>query len=66
MSLCELDIGWAANDDERRYLQWELLSCDDILGVFLTARDDVLAVLFAGDRRRFRAWARTLTAEAAA
>jgi len=33
---------------------------DTVRGVFLTAREDVLAVLFAGDRPGFEAWARTL------
>jgi hypothetical protein len=60
MSIYELEIGWAETADERRYLHWELLACDEVRGVFLTARADVLAVLFRGDRDRFRAWARSL------
>ncbi len=48
MSLYELEIGWAASPDERRYLRWELLACDEVCGVFSTARDDTLAVLFNG------------------
>jgi hypothetical protein len=65
MSIYELDIGWAATANERRYLQWELLACEAIRGVFLTAREDVLAVLFSGDRLDFRIWARSLAAEGA-
>jgi hypothetical protein len=64
--LYELEIGWAETTDEQRHLQWELLACDDVCGVFRTAHDDVVAVLFSGDRRRFRAWARSLAPEAAA
>jgi hypothetical protein len=37
-----------------------LVACDEIGGVFLTARDDVLAVLFTGDRSSFDALARLL------
>ena len=65
MTIYELDIGWAVTANERRYLHWELLACDDVRGVFLTARDDVLAVLFSGDRLDFREWARSLEPEAA-
>ncbi len=36
MSIYELDIGWAASANERRYLRWELLACDEVRGVFLT------------------------------
>jgi hypothetical protein len=60
MSIYELEIGWARTANERRYLRWELLACDDVRGVFFTARDDVLAVLFRGDRDGFQAWARSL------
>ena len=60
MSVYELDIGWAATASERRHLHWELLACEDVRGVFLTARDDVLAVLFSGDRVDFLEWARSL------
>ena len=63
MSIYELDIGWATTASERRYLHWMLVACDDVCGVFLTARDDVLAVLFNGDRRGFDALARTLAPE---
>jgi hypothetical protein len=56
----ELDISWAATASERRHLQWELLAREEVRGIFLTARDDVLAVLFAGDRGAFNAWAGTL------
>ena len=60
MSIYELEIGWAATANERRYLHWELLACAEIRGVFRTAREDVLAVLFSGDRLDFRIWARSL------
>ena len=60
MSIYELAIGWAVSPNEQRYLRWELLACEEVLGVFQTARDDTLAVLFSGDRLRFRAWARSL------
>jgi hypothetical protein len=60
MSIYELEVGWAATANERRYLHWELLACDEVVGVFGAARDDVLVVLFSGDRDRFHAWARSL------
>jgi hypothetical protein len=63
MSIHELDIGWATTAGERRYLHWMLVACDDVCGVFLTAREDVLAVLFNGDRSGFDALARTLVPE---
>jgi hypothetical protein len=63
MSLYELHIGWAATAHEWRYLRWELLACDDVAGVFETARTDVVAVLFDGDRVSFRDWSRTLPPE---
>jgi hypothetical protein len=66
MSLYELEIGWAETTDERRYVHWELLVCDEVLGVFRTARDDALAVLFTGDRDRFYEWTHTLAPEAVA
>jgi hypothetical protein len=53
MSIHELDISWAATTGERRRLHWELIACDEVEGVFLTARDDVLAVLYSGERRGF-------------
>jgi hypothetical protein len=61
MSIFELEIGWAATADRRRYVDWELLACDEVCGVFPTARDDTLLVLFSGDRRDFHTWARSLT-----
>jgi hypothetical protein len=64
MSIYELDIGWAATADQRCYLHWELVTCDAIRGVFRTAREDRLAVLFNGDRLDFRSWARSLVEEA--
>ena len=66
MSVYELDIGWAETADERRHLHWELLACDEVRGVFLTARCDVLAVLFSGDNREFHDWVRSLAPRAAA
>jgi hypothetical protein len=60
MSVYELDISWAATANERRHLRWELLASEKVLGVFLTARDDSVAVLFAGDRLGFRSWAEAL------
>ncbi len=64
MSIYELDTSWAATANERRYLRWELLACEEVRGVFLTARDDTLAVLFSGDRHGFHEWARSLQPEA--
>jgi hypothetical protein len=64
MSIYELEIGWAKTANERRYLRWELLAHDGVRGVFQTARDDVLAVLFSGERLDFRDWARSLSPEA--
>jgi hypothetical protein len=63
MSIYELDIGWAATANERRYLRWELLACEEVCGVFPTPRDDTLAVLYSGDRVGFRFWARSLEPE---
>jgi hypothetical protein len=60
MSVYELDISWAATASERRRLHWELLACEKVLGVFLTAREEVLTVIFGGDRLAFTAWAGTL------
>jgi hypothetical protein len=60
MNIYELDIGWATTANERRYLHWELLASERVRAVFVTVRDDVLAVLFAGDRRDFDTWSRTL------
>jgi len=65
MSIFELDIGWVASENERRYLDWELLACEEVRGVFPTEREDTLAVLFSGDRHGFRAWAHSLEPEAA-
>lgn len=60
MNVFGLDISWAATANERRYLHWELLTCEQVRGVFPTPRSDRLTVLFGGDRRSFDAWARTL------
>jgi len=60
MSIYQLDIGWAVTANQRRHLHWELLACEEIRGVFPTARDDVLAVLFRRDRLRFREWGASL------
>jgi hypothetical protein len=66
MSIYELEIGWAVTAGERRYLHWELLACEEVLGVFLSGRDEVLAVLFDGGPREFHDWAGTLAPRAAA
>ena len=63
MSIYELDISWATTASERRYLHWELLASERVRAVFVTARDDVLAVLFSGDQKGFEALARTLAPE---
>jgi hypothetical protein len=63
MSIHELDISWAMTASERRRLHWELMSCDEVSGVFLTNRDDVLAVLYSGERRGFEVLARALAPE---
>jgi hypothetical protein len=63
VSLYELEIGWATSESERRYLRWELLACEEVCGVFLTVRDDMLAVLFSGGRLRFLDWARSVKPE---
>jgi hypothetical protein len=60
MSVYELDISWAATANERRHLRWELLASEKVLGVFLTAREEVLAILFAGDFLDFGTWAKAL------
>ena len=61
MTLHELYAGWAVSENERHYLRWELLACDEVIGVFPTTRPDMLAVLFDGDRLAFHAWAAHLT-----
>jgi hypothetical protein len=63
MSIYELDISWAITANERRRLHWQLIVSDEVSSVFLTARDDVLAVLFSGDRHGFEALVRTLAPE---
>jgi hypothetical protein len=63
MSVYELDISWATSASERRGLRWQLIASDEVKGLFLTARDDVLAVLYKGNRREFEALARTLAPE---
>jgi len=60
VSVFELDISWAATARERRSLQWALVACDQVRGVFVTAHEDVLAVLFDGDRWTFDSFIRTL------
>ena len=65
MSIYELEIGWAETTDQLRALRWELLACNDVVGVFRTTREDLLAVLFSGSRPRFDTWARSLAAAAA-
>jgi hypothetical protein len=66
MTIYELDISRAMTANERRSLQWELTASEDVTGVFLTARDGVLAVLFSADRRSFDALARTLAPQTTA
>jgi hypothetical protein len=63
MSIYELEIGWVATANQRRYLHWELLACEEVRGVFPSAPDDTLLVLFDGDRLDFRSWARSLVEE---
>jgi hypothetical protein len=63
MSIYELEIGWVATANQRRYLHWELLACEEVRGVFASAPDDRLLVLFNGDRLDFRSWARSLVEE---
>ena len=53
MSIYMLDTSWATSAGDLRHLNWELLASDEVHGVFLTAHDDRLAVLFSGDRRAF-------------
>ena len=65
-SMYELEIGWAWTAAERRYVHRELLACEEVLSVFLTSRDDVLAVLFDGEPREFHEWSSTLAPEVAA
>jgi hypothetical protein len=60
LRLHQFDVGWAATARELRGVQWQLGASDDVRGVFMTARDDVLAVLYSGDRAGFEALARAL------
>ena len=60
MTLRELEIGWAASEHEWRDLHWELLACDEVLGVFYSDRKHTLAVLYDGDRFDFHAWVNSL------
>jgi hypothetical protein len=64
MSIYELEVGWAATANQRRYLVWELLACEEVCGVFPAARHDTLLVLFSGGRLDFCTWARSLAEEA--
>ena len=66
MSLYELEVGWAVTATERRYLRWELLASEEVVGVFPTSREDMLAVLFDGESWQFHEWASTLAPQAAA
>jgi hypothetical protein len=63
MSINELDISGAMTASERRRVRWELTAADEVSGVFLTARDDVLAVLYTGERGGFDELERTLAPE---
>jgi hypothetical protein len=60
MNVYVLETSWVSTADDRRLLYWELLASDEVRGVFLTTREDALAVLFAGDRHSFDAWTRTI------
>jgi hypothetical protein len=60
VSVFELDISWAETARERRSLQWALVACNQVRGVFVTTRNDVLAVLFDGDRWTFDSFIQTL------
>ena len=64
MTIQELDISWASTSNERRRLRWELVSAENVRRVFLTTREDVLAVLWKGDVRLFQEFARTLADDA--
>ena len=66
MSVHELEISWASTSNERRRLRWGLMSAEDVCGVFLTTREDVLAVLWKGDVGLFQEFARTLAGHAVA
>ena len=66
MSLYELEIGWAETANERRYLQWELLACEEVLGVFPALRENALALLFDGGPWEFHEWASTVAPQVAA
>jgi len=66
MSIYELDISWATSASEQRRLRWELIASDEVKGVFVTTRDNVLAVLYGGTRRGFEALARRLAPESLA
>jgi hypothetical protein len=57
MSIYELDISWATTANERRHLHGELLASERVRAVFVTARDDVVAIFFSGDCRDFEAGA---------
>jgi hypothetical protein len=60
MKIHELDISWAATTEERQHLRWELTASEEVRGVFLTAREDVLAVVYSGDRLAFESWTQSL------
>jgi hypothetical protein len=60
MRLCQLDISWVTSAQELTALRWQLASSDQVGGVFLTGREDALAVLYTGTRHDFHEWARTL------
>jgi hypothetical protein len=60
MNIYELDISWAITANERHRLRSELTASEEVGRVFLTARDDTLAVLYKSDRGGFEALVRTL------
>jgi hypothetical protein len=60
MSIYELNISWATSARELRRLRWELTAAEEVSGVFVTSREDVLAVMYTGARAGFDALAITL------
>jgi hypothetical protein len=60
MRLYQLDISWAASAQELTALRCNSRAATRVGGVFLTGREDTLAVLYAGSSHDFDRWARTL------
>lgn len=57
MRIYELEIGWVETAVEARHLRWELTACDEVRGVFASAREDTVLVLFDDEWTDFDAWA---------